>query len=241
MGVQRRRGRGLKAWDPGRRETTAKVLKDRRSPRSHAVVWVPAYATRFDSISIRSRFDLDSGIRTIGRAPSSAVVSSVSAAIAASAVAATSPARDARGERRVRRGEAGGRNERMNRRRPRTAPGEKVLNDRRSRRERGRVGTSVNGADRARGRGGTRGPDPSNAGDRDAARGSSDAPVVSVVVAAAGVALGGPRAVRHRPPRRDVPASARPRANRSVLLVGRYEIVGVRVFQKKQSAFGSRD
>ena len=55
------------------------------------------------------------------------------------------------------------------------------------------------------------------AGDRDAARGSSDAPVVSVVVAAAGVALGGPRAVRHRPPRRDVPASARPRANRSVL------------------------
>ena len=31
-GVERRRGRGLKAWD-GRRETTAKALKDRRSPR----------------------------------------------------------------------------------------------------------------------------------------------------------------------------------------------------------------
>jgi len=196
----------------------AKVLKDRRSQRERGRMGTSVRdATRRDSI--RSRFDLDSGIRTIGRAaPSSAVVSSVSAAIAASAVAATSPARGASGERRVRRGEAGGRNERMNRRRPRTAPGEKVLKDRRSRRERGRVGTSVNGADRARGRGGTRGPDPSLAGDRDAARGSSDAPVVSVVVAAAGVALGGPRAVRHRPPRRDVPASARPRANRSVLL-----------------------
>jgi hypothetical protein len=33
-GVERRRGRGLKAMDPGRRETTGKkVLKDRRSPR----------------------------------------------------------------------------------------------------------------------------------------------------------------------------------------------------------------
>ena len=32
-GVERRRGRGLKARDPGRRETVAKVLKDRRSPR----------------------------------------------------------------------------------------------------------------------------------------------------------------------------------------------------------------
>ena len=31
-GVEGRRGRGLKAWC-GRRETTAKVLKDRRSPR----------------------------------------------------------------------------------------------------------------------------------------------------------------------------------------------------------------
>ena len=128
----------------------AKVLKDRRSPRERGRVGTNVRdATRRDSI--RSRFDLDSGIRTIGRAPSSAVVSSVSAAIAASAVAATSPARDASGERRVRRGEAGGRNERMNRRRPRTAPGEKVLKDRRSRRERGRVGTSVkDGADRAR-------------------------------------------------------------------------------------------
>eukprot|EP00982_Pelagococcus_subviridis_P015452 31401-Pelagococcus_subviridis.AAC.3 len=33
VGVERRRGRGLKARDPGRRETTAKVLKDRRSQR----------------------------------------------------------------------------------------------------------------------------------------------------------------------------------------------------------------
>ena len=32
-GVERRRGRVLKARDPGRRETPAKVLKDRRSPR----------------------------------------------------------------------------------------------------------------------------------------------------------------------------------------------------------------
>ena len=32
-GVGRRRGRGLKAWDPGRRETPGKVLKKRRSPR----------------------------------------------------------------------------------------------------------------------------------------------------------------------------------------------------------------
>jgi hypothetical protein len=32
-GVERRRGRGLKAARGGRRETTAKVLKDRRSPR----------------------------------------------------------------------------------------------------------------------------------------------------------------------------------------------------------------
>ena len=33
-GVERRRGvSGLKPWDPGRRETTGKVLKDRRSPR----------------------------------------------------------------------------------------------------------------------------------------------------------------------------------------------------------------
>eukprot|EP00982_Pelagococcus_subviridis_P006313 30058-Pelagococcus_subviridis.AAC.6 len=31
-GIERRRGRGLKARD-GRRETTGKVLKDRRSPR----------------------------------------------------------------------------------------------------------------------------------------------------------------------------------------------------------------
>ncbi|EEH51364.1 uncharacterized protein MICPUCDRAFT_54519 [Micromonas pusilla CCMP1545] len=33
VGVERRRGRGLKARDPGRREPPAKVLKDRRSPR----------------------------------------------------------------------------------------------------------------------------------------------------------------------------------------------------------------
>ena len=32
-GVERRRGRGLKARDPGRRETPGKVLKERRSPR----------------------------------------------------------------------------------------------------------------------------------------------------------------------------------------------------------------
>jgi len=32
-GVERRGGRGLKARDPGRRDTTGKVLKDRRSPR----------------------------------------------------------------------------------------------------------------------------------------------------------------------------------------------------------------
>eukprot|EP00982_Pelagococcus_subviridis_P016586 31485-Pelagococcus_subviridis.AAC.12 len=32
-GVERHRGRVLKARDPGRRETTAKVFKDRRSPR----------------------------------------------------------------------------------------------------------------------------------------------------------------------------------------------------------------
>ena len=32
-GVERRRGRGLKARDPGRREAPGKVLKDRRSPR----------------------------------------------------------------------------------------------------------------------------------------------------------------------------------------------------------------
>ena len=32
-GVERRRGRGLKARDPGRRDTPGKVLKDRRSPR----------------------------------------------------------------------------------------------------------------------------------------------------------------------------------------------------------------
>ena len=32
-GVERRRGRGLNARDPGRRDATAKVLKDRRSPR----------------------------------------------------------------------------------------------------------------------------------------------------------------------------------------------------------------
>eukprot|EP00982_Pelagococcus_subviridis_P010998 31046-Pelagococcus_subviridis.AAC.4 len=33
VGVERHRGRGLKAGDPGRRETPGKVLKDRRSPR----------------------------------------------------------------------------------------------------------------------------------------------------------------------------------------------------------------
>jgi hypothetical protein len=33
-GVERRRGRGLKAGDPGRRDTPgSKVLKDRRPPR----------------------------------------------------------------------------------------------------------------------------------------------------------------------------------------------------------------
>ena len=32
-GVERRRGRGLKARDPGRRDAAGKVLKDRRSPR----------------------------------------------------------------------------------------------------------------------------------------------------------------------------------------------------------------
>eukprot|EP00982_Pelagococcus_subviridis_P008714 30864-Pelagococcus_subviridis.AAC.17 len=32
-GVERRRGRGLKARDPGRRDAPGKVLKDRRSPR----------------------------------------------------------------------------------------------------------------------------------------------------------------------------------------------------------------
>jgi len=32
-GVERGRGRGLKARDPGRRDTLGKVLKDRRSPR----------------------------------------------------------------------------------------------------------------------------------------------------------------------------------------------------------------
>jgi hypothetical protein len=32
-GVERRRGRGLKAWDPGRRDAPGKVLKERRPPR----------------------------------------------------------------------------------------------------------------------------------------------------------------------------------------------------------------
>jgi hypothetical protein len=31
--VERRRGRGLKARDPGRRDAPGKLLKDRRSPR----------------------------------------------------------------------------------------------------------------------------------------------------------------------------------------------------------------
>jgi hypothetical protein len=197
----------------------AKVLKDRRSQRERGRMGTSVRdATRrdLDSISIRSRFrDSNDRTRTVvcGR------LFGLRRDRGFGCRGDVPCARSERGEaRQAWRGEAGGRNERMNRRRPRTAPGEKVLKDRRSRRERGRVGTSVNGADRARGRGGTRGPDPSLAGDRDAARGSSDAPVVSVVVAAAGVALGGPRAVRHRPPRRDVPASARPRANRSVLL-----------------------
>eukprot|EP00982_Pelagococcus_subviridis_P006334 30067-Pelagococcus_subviridis.AAC.3 len=32
-GLERRRGRGMKPRDPGRRETPGKVLKDRRPPR----------------------------------------------------------------------------------------------------------------------------------------------------------------------------------------------------------------
>eukprot|EP00982_Pelagococcus_subviridis_P015988 31442-Pelagococcus_subviridis.AAC.3 len=38
-GVERRRGvSGLKPWDPGRRDATGKVLKERRSPRDRGRV-----------------------------------------------------------------------------------------------------------------------------------------------------------------------------------------------------------
>eukprot|EP00982_Pelagococcus_subviridis_P016147 31456-Pelagococcus_subviridis.AAC.1 len=44
-GVERRRGRGLNARDPGRRETTGKVLKERRSPRRRGRMGTNRYAT----------------------------------------------------------------------------------------------------------------------------------------------------------------------------------------------------
>ena len=45
-GVERRRGRGLKPRDPGRRETPGKVLQDRRSPRRRGRMGTSVRRTR---------------------------------------------------------------------------------------------------------------------------------------------------------------------------------------------------